>query len=736
MDENILSSLNNAQKEAVLHTDGPLLILAGAGSGKTKTLTHRIAYLIENKGVLGENILAVTFTNKASEEMRSRLAHLTKRSPRPFFESSFFGSSFPITGTFHSICLKILRQDINLLGREKNFHITDTSEQESYVKNIIKEVGFDAKQFSPKGFLGVISNAKNKGINSEQFARQAQNYMEEVVAKVYEKYEYALSRDNALDFDDLLLFTLTLFEKSPKILEKYQKQFRYVLVDEYQDTNAIQYRIISQLANKSRNICAVGDDWQSIYAFRGADIRNILDFEKEYPDAKIIHLEQNYRSTQIILDAAHGIISQNKDRKDKKLWTERKGGKKIIVFSAEDEAGEARFVAKSIQKSILKDKEDYKNFAVLYRTNAQSRALEETFLFEGIPYKIVGGLKFYDRKEIKDIIAYIRILFNPKDRMALLRIINEPKRGIGKKTFEAWLQYADKDSLNIFEAGLHIPSEYMTQSKRTCVKDFCTMMQDITLKEEEASLSDWVKRIYRKSGYEGMLMEKQTAENQTRKENIGELFGVLSRYDGMNIFDSVKVFLEEVALISDSDQISNDENVVHCMTMHSAKGLEFDHVFIVGMEENILPHSRSAFSLKDLEEERRLMYVGITRAKKSACLLHARQRMLFGSFQANPVSRFLDEIPEKLLKRVEQKSNPLKKSFFSNSKKNSMRQNRKTEQGADKEKKDFFRDGEKVLHAVFGSGVIVSQNEETYTIVFQKTGIKKIAKDLNVLKKT
>ncbi|QQS61751.1 MAG: UvrD-helicase domain-containing protein [Candidatus Moraniibacteriota bacterium] len=731
--EDILFSLNEEQKEAVLHTEGPLLILAGAGSGKTKTLTHRIAHLIRNKGVSGGNIMSVTFTNKAAEEMRSRLAMLTKIPTQSFFSNNSFHEKTPLTGTFHSICSKILRQDITVLGREKNFHIVDTSEQEMYLKRIIKDLGFDAKQFSPKGFLSIISAAKNKSLNSREFSDQAQNYMEEMIARAYEKYEDILIRDNALDFDDLLLVTMEIFQKKPNIVEKYQQRFKYILVDEYQDTNNIQYRFIATLAKSHRNICAVGDDWQSIYAFRGADIRNILDFEREYPDAKIIHLEQNYRSTQIILDAAHGIISQNKNRKEKKLWTDKKGGKKIIFYEANNESGEAQYVADSIKKEISKNKEElYKNFAVLYRTNAQSRALEEIFLHENIPYKIVGGLKFYDRKEIKDMIAYFRFLLNPTDQMALIRIVNEPKRGIGKKTLEMWLKLAE-NSRNILDVGMEISCDVMAESKRKCIRSFCEKMKGMSLLNEKSSLSDWAKNVYKNSGYEAALCEKRTSENEARIENISELFSVLSRYDELNLSEALQFFLEETALIADSDQVNRNENVVHCMTMHSAKGLEFDHVFIVGTEENILPHSRSSFSLKDLEEERRLMYVGITRAKKSICLLYARQRMLFGSMQANPSSRFLSEIPEVLVKKEMQKKEHSQGMYRYEKRKFNKKEYIK-ERKEERNKKEY-KDGERISHNTFGSGVIVSQNNDTYTIVFQKVGIKKISKGVDVLHK-
>jgi len=730
----ILESLNDKQKEAVVQTEGPLLILAGAGSGKTKTLTHRVAYLIYDKKVPGGSIMAVTFTNKAAQEMRERISALLRMDARNTFSSAFFHPHIPVIGTFHSICSKILRKEIEVLGRDRDFHITDTSEQIAIIKRIVKDIGLDPKQFAPKSFLSAISHAKNHLMDAKKFSQQAQGYIEEITTKVYERYEQALLENEALDFDDLLLVTVKIFKEYPLVLEKYQRQFRYLLVDEYQDTNQVQYRLITMLAKRHRNICVVGDDWQSIYAFRGADIRNILEFEKDYPDAKIVHLEQNYRSTQTILDAAHGIISQNTNRKEKKLWTQSQQGEKIVVYESEDEIGEANYVAGKIEELAEKGI-SYKDCAVLYRTNAQSRALEESFLDREIPYKIVGGLKFYERKEIRDMVAYLRFLRNPSDLMALDRIVNEPKRGIGKKTLATWMERVRKEEKDPLEIGKNALEGVVVPSKKKVIELFCSWVEGMQKQKEDLTLSDWVQSVYEKSGYEAMLRKAVSSENEARRENVNELIGALKRYDKMPLGEALDLFLEEVALVADSDQVETGGNIVHCMTMHSAKGLEFGHIFIVGVEENILPHSRSALSQLDLEEERRLMYVGVTRAKIQASLVYARHRMLFGSVQANPPSRFLEEIPQELILRSEQKEGNYLESVFEG--KNSFLQQKSQFHGKKEIKKEgaVFGDGDHVEHRTFGSGIVVSQDDAVYTIIFQKEGIKKIAKSADVFKK-
>ena len=737
----ILSELNEKQREAAECTEGPLLILAGAGSGKTKTLTHRVAHLIRDKRVPAGSIMAVTFTNKAAGEMRERIASMLRLPQVP--QGGFFHPNIPVIGTFHSICAKILRRDIGVLGRDTGFHIVDTGEQLTIAKRAVKSLGLDPKQFSPKSFLFTISSAKNRMLDAAGFAQSANGYMEEIAAKVFELYEKQLIENEALDFDDLLVMTVKMFREYPGILEKYQRQFRYILVDEYQDTNRVQYEFVAMLAAKHRNLCVVGDDWQSIYAFRGADIRNILEFEKDYPDAKVVHLEQNYRSTQTILDAAHGIISKNTNRKDKRLWTDSDSGEKILVFEAYDERDEARFVSDAIE-ALSKGDVPFHSCAVLYRTNAQSRAVEESFLDADIPYRIVGGLKFYDRKEIKDMVAYAAFLANFTNRMALSRIVNIPKRGIGEKTFAAWLAYADKEGKDVIEAGEDLPEGVVAPQKRQAIHVFSQWARTMREAMEGATIAEWMRLVYEKSGYEAMLMASKSAEDEARRENVGELLGALKRYNGADMADALNLFLEEAALASEADETKETEDAVHCMTLHAAKGLEFDYVFIVGAEENILPHSRSALSLADLEEERRLMYVGVTRAKKRVHLLYAQSRMLFGSVQANPPSRFLEEIPEDLLERRESgEDGDDREPVFSFERKRersrnvqpySARKRSNTSDTATAGEKKAFSDGDRVEHTSFGHGIIVSQNDDTYTIVFQSAGIKKIAKDADVWK--
>lgn len=736
----ILASLNNKQKEAVEKTDGPLLILAGAGSGKTKTLTHRVAYLIRDKGVSPGQVLAVTFTNKAAGEMRERIGQLLGR---PLSEGYggrgvLFGD-LPFVGTFHSMCVRILRKDIDKLGRDVSFQIFDTSEQRTLMTEVIKELDLDPQQFKPVSFLAAISGAKNELIDETSFMNSAQGYFEEMVAKAYERYQQKLIENNALDFDDILRYTVKLFSEIPPIAEGYQRMFRYIMVDEYQDTNKAQYRLIRQLSDGHRNICVVGDDAQSIYRFRGADIRNILEFEKDYPDAHVVYLEQNYRSTQTILDAADHIISNNVNRKEKKLWTDQGRGNKVVIYEASDELSEARFVGREIEQIHKKEKVSYSDIAVLYRTNAQSRALEERFLRESIPYRIVGGIRFYDRREIKDIIGYVRLRNNPRDWLALGRVVNEPKRGIGKQTLSKWRAYASQNNLNSIASGLSegIKGTRILNSKVRAIGEFCKMMQDLESTEEGEKLSMFLERVYRKTGYARMLEKEDSAESKSRRENIAELFSVAKRYDDLLLEEAISVFLEDVSLIADTDEIEEGAQAVHCMTLHSAKGLEFPYVFIVGLEEGILPHSRSIMNHAELEEERRLMYVGVTRAKKVLYLVYANRRLLFGSTQANPPSRFLDEIPEQL---AERKSDGefreySTETYGGRTVKRYNLSSQKSKEVRKRDKKESFSDGEKVVHEVFGRGIIVSQNSELYTVVFQKAGIKKIAKGLGVLQK-
>lgn len=729
----ILSKLNKAQKKAVITTEGPVLVIAGAGSGKTRTLTHRAVYLIQEKKILPQNILAVTFTNKAANEMKMQVSKLLKN------ETNKSSLSTPLIGTFHSICVRLLRKEIDKLGYKKTFNIFDDQDQLSLVKKIFKELEISKDQFNPRGILGSISKAKNELQDSEQFKLSANGYYEETVAKIYTKYQLALRENNALDFDDLILLTVKMFQTIPTVLEKYQNLFHYIMVDEYQDTNHAQYSLINLLSKKHRNIFVVGDDFQSIYLWRGANIKNILNFEKDYSGAKVIKLEQNYRSTQIILDAANEIIANNVNQKEKKIWTENKGGQLIKIYEAENEKDEASFIAKTIlsgQQSKKRKKSttnntsieiNYSNFAVLYRTNAQSRVIEEIFLKHSIPYRIIGGIKFYQRKEIKDIIAYLRFIQNSNDYVALERIINEPRRTIGKVTLAKWILFAKEKKLDFLTAGIRLTTTSgLNKAKIKIIAKFCDFIKQMRKLQTKTNLSDFIQKVSQLSGYEAML-EKMGEDGETRWENIRELLSVAKKYQNNFAEDSVQTFLEEVALASDTDKIDQEQNAVHLMTLHSSKGLEFPTVFIVGMEEGILPHSRSMLSNSEMEEERRLMYVGITRAEKEVYLLYTNLRTIFGSTQANPPSRFLDEISENLVKKI-------KSTNFSSATSNNLNYSDNfLIDNIDKVKK--IEDGTRVNHPDFGEGIIVSTNDDVITIVFQKVGIKKVSTRYTLLKK-
>ncbi|MFH0969379.1 MAG: UvrD-helicase domain-containing protein [Patescibacteria group bacterium] len=663
----VSNSLNDKQKEAVAITDGPLLIIAGAGSGKTRTLTHKVAYLIKEKNISPQNILAVTFTNKAAGEMKERIAKLltTDNEQLTIYE-------LPLVGTFHSICAKILRKEINKLGYERSFNIIDDYDQLSLMKKIFERLSISRDQFNPRAFLEAISKAKDDMITAEKFVLGVGGFFEEVAAKAYFEYQKELKKNNALDFDDLIMLTVKIFQEFPEVLEKYQKKFRYILVDEYQDTNHTQYLLVNLLAKKHRNLCVCGDDWQSIYGWRQADIRNILEFEKDYPEAKVISLEQNYRSTQVILDAAYGVISQNVFRKDKKLWTEKEKGHLITSYEADDETDEAEFVANEIikeleenrsgsrippkaDKQVRDGKLKFSDFVVLYRTNAQSRILEEIFLKHSIPYQIVGGIKFYQRKEVKDVISYLRLIQNPNDFIALERIANEPRRGLGEKTLISWNKFSKDNKLDLITSGIKIKDDNsQLKGKLDAISKFCEFIQRMVEAIDRMSLADFVQKVFSESGYEKYFMDG-TMEGEIRWENVRELITVAQKYDKENISTSQKLvsFLEEIALATDADTVKKNKDSVMLMTLHSAKGLEFPVVFIAGLEEGILPHSRSMLSQMEMEEERRLMYVGITRAKEKVYLCFTRQRNIFGTTQVNPPSRFLDEIPPHLVRNFQ-----------------------------------------------------------------------------------
>ncbi len=618
----LLKNLNKKQTEAATHLDGPLLIIAGAGSGKTKALTHRLAYLIST-GIDPENILALTFTNKAAQEMRNRVSQLIKINQEKTF-----------VGTFHSLAVRILRREIPKIGFSSNFVIYDEDDSLSMLKDIMAELAVDTKQFKPSSIMNAISSQKNELATADAYEEKAGEFYEKIVAKIYKKYEDRLKEANALDFDDLLMALVTILKKFPETLEKYQNKYKYILVDEYQDTNTAQYVLLNLLAQAHQNLCVVGDDWQSIYRFRGSDFRNMLKFEKDYPAAKIVFLEENYRSTQNILDAAHAVIEKNVYKTNKKLWTGRGPGEKIKIVESGSEIGEASFIVQEI-KNILSSPssgaQDLNDFVVLYRTNAQSRALEEAIIREGWPYRMVGALKFYDRREIKDIIAYLRLIQNENDIISLKRIINTPVRGIGKATL------AETNS-----AG------EIYQLPNSKIKLFLDILFDFKKVSKELKVSRLIGYILEKIKYKDYILSLDE-NGESRWENAQELMGVAAKFDALTPPEGINLFLEEVALTASADDVSDERGQVNLMTLHSAKGLEFSVVFIAGAEEGLLPHQRSIFDPQQMEEERRLCYVGITRAKNKAYLIFTRRRSLYGKTQANLPSRFLNDIPENLI---------------------------------------------------------------------------------------
>jgi len=650
--EKIFKDLNEPQQEAVKTTEGPVLILAGAGSGKTRALTHRLAYLISVKNISPFNILAVTFTNKAAGEMRSRMENLLRndetrikndekmtnaRNPNTStfdIRYSDLGAAvrLPWLGTFHSICAKILRREAKQIGYPSSFTIFDTQDQLAVVKKIMQEIGIDPKNYNPNGVLYYISSAKNEFVSPDDYDQYVNSPFEEVVRDVYKEYQKYLKTVGVMDFDDLLVLCVKLFEDNKTVLEKYQRIFRYILIDEYQDTNQVQYLWAKMLSAKSKNICVVGDDSQSIYGFRGANFRNILNFERDFPGAKVIKLEQNYRSTKNILRAADELIKYNRHKTKKTLWTDNSDGALLQVYQALNEKDEAEFVAMEI-RALAMGKSRWSDFAVLYRTNAQSRALEEAFIRYGIPYRVIGGVRFYERREVKDIIAYLRLLANPDDQISLERVINVPARGIGSKTFLKYLQ--DLSNLNS-----EIPPK---------IQQFLEMVEEIRKKKVE--VADLIEIIAEKTGYKDYLLDG-TPEGEARWENVLELKSVAAYNDALGLENPLEAFLEKVALYQDTDNYDAGANVVTLMTLHSAKGLEFPVVFIIGFEEGLLPHSKSIDEDSDVEEERRLCYVGITRAKQKLYLLYASERIYFGNPVANSPSRFLAEIPEDVKQEI------------------------------------------------------------------------------------
>ncbi|BBH23959.1 DNA helicase [Paenibacillus baekrokdamisoli] len=637
-----VKKLNPPQQAAVQATEGPLLIMAGAGSGKTRVLTHRIAYLIEKRRVAPWSILAITFTNKAAREMQERVGALVGPSGRDIWVS-----------TFHSMCVRILRKDINRIGFTNSFSILDSSDQLSVIRNCMKDQNIDVKKFEPKSVQAAIGAAKNELISPEQFERKIGDYFDQIVAQVYTSYQKRLKSNNSLDFDDLIMKTIQLFNDEPDVLKFYQNKFRYIHVDEYQDTNRAQYMLCNMLADNHHNICVVGDSDQSIYRWRGADITNILNFESDYPEAKAILLEQNYRSTANILNAANAVIKQNSGRKDKKLWTDQGEGETITIHQADSEHEEGYFVTGKIREHVSKGRK-FSDHAILYRANAQSRVIEETLIKSDIPYQIVGGVKFYDRKEIKDLLAYLRLLSNPDDDICFERIVNVPKRGIGDTTVAKLSGEAGLRGISIFALLEQLDWLELSGRARTALREFHDMIDNLTRMVEYLSVTELTEKILELSGYRDELKRENTLESKARLENIDEFLSVTQEFEKRNEDKTLLSFLTDLALIADIDSMGKDEpeegikDAVVLMTMHSAKGLEFPVVFIIGMEEGLFPHSRTLMDNDELEEERRLAYVGITRAEKQLYMTCARSRTLYGRTSMNMPSRFLKEVPDEL----------------------------------------------------------------------------------------
>lgn len=748
----IYDTLNEPQREAVLHTEGPLLILAGAGSGKTRVLTHRIAYLIEEKGVNPWNILAITFTNKAAGEMRERVDRLVG-----------FGAESVWVSTFHSTCVRILRRYIDRIGFDTNFTIYDSDDQKSLMRDICKLLNIDTKKYKERMFLNAISSAKDEMITPDEYElNAAADFGKKMIAEVYREYEKQLCANNALDFDDLLLKTVQLFQTQPDVLESYQERFRYIMVDEYQDTNTVQFKFVSLLAAKYQNLCVVGDDDQSIYKFRGANIRNILNFEQEFQNARVIKLEQNYRSTQNILNAANAVIGNNKGRKDKTLWTDNGEGEKVHLRQFDTAYDEAEFVAEDIRKNI-KNEGTYQDYAILYRTNAQSRMFEEKFVACNIPYKIIGGVNFYARREIKDLLCYLKTIDNGRDDLAVRRIINVPKRGIGQTTITRVQESAMAREIGFYEAllGLDlIPGVARAAAK---LDSFVALIEYFKRRAEEISITDLINEIIEKTEYIENLEAEDKEDAQARIENIEELVSKIATYEEQckeeQIKPTLSQFLEEVALVADIDSLEENPEYVVMMTLHSAKGLEFPHVYLVGMEDGLFPSymTISSDNEEELEEERRLCYVGITRAEEELTLTCARKRMTRGEVHYNRMSRFLQEIPRELMEngslpfdkemQKERDQEMAKQNVYAQAKQAFRQkpfQNCGIQKGAkafavSKEKGLDYQEGDRVRHIKFGEGtvkaIVEGGRDFEVTVDFDSAGVKKMFATFAKLKK-
>ncbi len=725
-----MANLNDKQLEAVAITEGPVLILAGAGSGKTTVLINRIGNMIEKSGIMPWNILAITFTNKAASEIKTRL------------ESKLGSEAFDInTGTFHSICVRILRRECERIGYKPGFNIYDTNDQVTLIKECIKQLNLSDKEFPPKAIINVISSAKDKLITPELFAKNTNgDFRLDKIADIYKLYQSKLMQYNAFDFDDLIFKTVFVFENYPDVLEYYQNRFKYIMVDEYQDTSHSQFRLIHNLAKKYKNICVVGDDDQSIYKFRGADITNILSFEKHFPGAKIIKLEQNYRSTQPILDAANQVIAHNKDRKSKKLWTAKQTGEKIHTFTASNEREEAYYIVKKI-KELTDSGSKFSDIAILYRMNAQSRVIEEAFMNNSIPYRLLSGTKFYERKEIKDVVAYLRLICNPFDDISLMRIINEPKRSIGKTTVDKIKALAISNNVSMFDILKSIENFEDLNKIASKLNLFTNIITKLNREHSDISVRETVSNMLEMTGYTNALFLENTVESKTRLENIKEFMSIVSEFEKENECGTLEEFLEGVSLVSDIDSYDETQDSVVVMTLHSAKGLEFPAVFIAGMEEGVFPSERAIFDLSEIDEERRLCYVGITRAKENLYLLNARVRTIFGMTKPSNPSRFLTEINPLLLQSDNQRS-PMLDRYTGNVSERSYEVNKNTIFSTKKETTSVevdFKPGDRVLHSKFGEGIVITAqpmgSDVKLSIAFDDVGTKNLMAVFAKLKK-
>jgi len=719
----ILATLNPAQREAVEAIGGPVLILAGPGSGKTRVITHRIAYLIKSCGVSPHNIMAVTFTNKAAREMKERLEQLLGQAVEAL-----------TLGTFHAICARILRREGKAIELDSSFVIYDEEDQLSLTKQALEELNLDPKQYAPRALHSAISAAKSRLISPNDYAQRVSSYFEEIVHRVYQRYQQLLSQGRAVDFDDLLMKTVQLFQEHPQILNRYQSKYVHILVDEFQDTNIVQYMLMKHLAGKYRNLCVVGDPDQSIYSWRFADLRNILSFEKDYPEAKVVFLEQNYRSTKTILEVATDVISVNMQRKPKKLWTENEDGASVTVIESYNAEEEAQSVVNEIEKLIGQEQISLKDCAVMYRVNAQSRALEETFLRYGVPYRLVGGTRFYQRREVKDIIAYLRLINNPQDNVSLVRIINVPVRGIGQRTLSHLQDWAKAHDISLFEALKQVShNPIASEAKQSlppritqALAGFDAVMAELIAQSHELSLSGLLDEIWEHTRYKEYILDKEDGED--RWENIMELKSVASEYDEFNPEEALVAFLEKVSLVSDIDELDEKADAVTLITLHQAKGLEFPAVFIVGLEEGILPYRRSFDDPEEMEEERRLCYVGITRAKERLYLLRSYRRSLFGGSTANPPSRFLQDIAPHLISPRglwEESPTPSASAY--------------SQPSSQPLGTLALKVGDHVRHSKFGPGIVMNclptRDDQELTVAFEEAGVKKLLASLAPLEK-